>query len=86
MQQKNFLPFKDLYRFLARHHQKLAEEIGQAYIYTMRWYYLNHFTRYSQSLEKLKVHVMDKTDLLGHSGDVSRKGMARLPIPPNQPH
>ena len=73
IQQKSFLSVKDLYGFLARRHAKLSEEIGQAYIYTMRWYYLNHFTRYSHALERLKLHILDKHDVLGQS-DLSRKG------------
>lgn len=72
IQQKSFLSVKDLYGFLARRHAKLSEEIGQAYIYTMRWYYLNHFTRYSHALERLKLHILDKHDVLGQS-DLSRK-------------
>jgi hypothetical protein len=39
---------------------------------TMRWYYLNQFTRYEKSLAKLKLHHLDKTDVLGHE-DTSRK-------------
>ena len=73
IQQKAFLSVKELYRFLARRHAKLSEEIGQAYIYTMRWYHLNHFTRYSQALERLKLHVLERHDMLGQS-DSSRKG------------
>ncbi len=64
---------KRLYKFLAQHHLKLAEEICQAYVYTMRWYYLSRFSRYYQALEKLKLHVMDRHDVLGHN-DPSRRG------------
>ncbi|KAB5572118.1 Sac2 family-domain-containing protein [Coniochaeta sp. 2T2.1] len=72
IQQQNFLRFKDLYTFLHRHHSTLAEEICQAYMNTMRWYYLSQFTRYEKALAKLKLHHLDKTDLLGHE-DSSRK-------------
>lgn len=65
IQQQCLLRFKDVYVFLAKHHPVLAEEICQAYINTMRWYYLNHFSRYRQALDKLKLHVVDKSDLLG---------------------
>jgi len=65
IQQQCLLTFKDIYAFLARHHPALAEEIFQAYINTMRWYYLNHFSRYRQALDKLRIHVVDKSDLLG---------------------
>lgn len=72
IQQTNFLRFKDLFTFLHKHHSTLAEEICQAYMNTMRWYYLSQFTRYERSLAKLKLHHLDKTDLLGHE-DHSRK-------------
>ncbi|KAF2220991.1 Sac2 family protein [Elsinoe ampelina] len=63
--QRNALSkFKDAYSFLARHQPKLEEEIAQAYINTMRWYYLSHFTRYKAALEKLRLHTIDKTDTL----------------------
>ncbi|KAL2177200.1 Sac2 family-domain-containing protein [Thermothelomyces heterothallicus CBS 202.75] len=72
IQQQNFLKFKDLYSFLHRHQPVLAGEICQAYLNTMRWYYLNQFTRYQKALDKLKLHVIDKSDLLGHE-DTSRR-------------
>lgn len=72
IQQKSFLPSKDMYGFMNRHHPQLAEGVSQAYINTMRWYYLNHFSRYTQSLEKLKLYVTDKHDLLSQY-DVFRK-------------
>lgn len=65
MQQQSFLRYKDLYEFLSQHHSKLAEEIGQAYINTMRWYYLSHFTRYRQALEKVSLYTIDRQDALG---------------------
>jgi hypothetical protein len=57
---------------LHRHHEKLAEEIGQAYMNTMRWYFLNQFTRYEKALSKIKLHILDKHDVLGQD-DGSRK-------------
>ncbi|KAK4126344.1 Vps52-domain-containing protein [Parathielavia appendiculata] len=72
IQQQNFLKFKDLFAFLHRHQPVLAGEICQAYLNTMRWYYVNQFTRYQKALEKLKLHVLDKSDVLGHE-DTSRK-------------
>ncbi|KAK5012707.1 Vacuolar protein sorting-associated protein 52, partial [Cryomyces antarcticus] len=65
IQQQTFLQYKDVYAFLARHQPRLAEEIGQAYINTMRWYYLHNFTRYRASLEALRIHMIDKHDLIG---------------------
>jgi hypothetical protein len=64
IQQHNFLRYKDLYTFLSRHHSQLADEIAQAYINTMRWYYLSHFTRYRDALLKLPVFTDEKTHAL----------------------
>ena len=77
IQQQSFLSYKDLYTFLARHHSQLAEEIAQAYINTMRWYYLNNFTRYRQALEKISLYTVDKQDALG-ADQTSQKSI----IPP----
>jgi hypothetical protein len=74
IQQQAFLKYKDLYAFLAKHQPDLAQQIGQAYIYTMRWYYLNHFTRYRTALEKIKIHAMDKYDVLGEDPSARRGG------------
>ena len=73
IQQQNFLKFKDLYSFLHKHHVSLADEICQAYMNTMRWYYANQFTRYENALRKIKLHTLDRTDVLGNE-DTSRKG------------
>lgn len=72
IQQQAFLKYKDLYAFLAKHQPQLAEEISQAYVYTMRWYYLNHFSRYQKALEKMKLHVLDKYDVLGQDDNAKR--------------
>jgi hypothetical protein len=74
IQQQALLKYKELYAFLAKHQAELAQQIGQAYIYTMRWYYLNHFTRYRVALEKIKVHAMDKYDVLGEDPNARRGG------------
>lgn len=66
IQQRAFLPYKDLYVFLRRHHVQLADEIGLAYSNTMRWYYISHFTRYRQALEKLPLYTVDANDGLGN--------------------
>lgn len=44
---------------------QLADEISQAYVNTMRWYYSSNFLRYRQALEKLSFHSVDKQDTLG---------------------
>ncbi|TKX25153.1 hypothetical protein C1H76_2645 [Elsinoe australis] len=64
--------FKDAYSFLAKHQPKLEEEIAQAYINTMRWYYLSHFTRYKAALEKLQLHTIDKNDTLAQEDPIKR--------------
>ncbi|KAL8648000.1 MAG: hypothetical protein Q9226_006191 [Calogaya cf. arnoldii] len=65
IQQQSFIRYKELYGFLARRHPVLGEEIGQAYINTMRWYYLSKFTRYKNALEQVPVFVIDKNDAIG---------------------
>ncbi|KAL8903725.1 MAG: hypothetical protein Q9207_003743 [Kuettlingeria erythrocarpa] len=72
IQQQSFVRYKDLYSFLARHHSVLAEEIGQAYINTMRWYYFSNFTRYKQALEKIPLFVVDKNDAVGADPNTQR--------------
>ncbi|KAG4415179.1 hypothetical protein IFR04_011677 [Cadophora malorum] len=72
IQQQHFIRYKDLFTFLHRHHPQLAEQIGQAYMNTMRWYFVNQFTRYHKALEKIKLHIIDKHDVLGQD-DGSRK-------------
>lgn len=77
IQQDALLKYKDLYAFLGRHQRKLAEEIGQAYINTMRWYYLNHFTRYEAALRIMKLQSLDKNDLIGQQDDPQLRRAAR---------
>lgn len=72
IQQAGFLRFKDLFLFIAEHHESLADEIVQAYINTMRWYYSSHFLRYQKALEKIKYRQVDKGDVLGQD-DFARK-------------
>ncbi|KAL8791912.1 MAG: hypothetical protein Q9195_005488 [Heterodermia aff. obscurata] len=73
IQRQSFLKYRDLYAFLARHHSQLAEEIGQAYINTMRWYYSSNFTRYRQALEKMPLFTVDKQDALGNDPSATSK-------------
>ncbi|KAF5638904.1 SAC2 [Fusarium tjaetaba] len=86
IQQQSFLRYKDLYTFLHKHHPTLAHEIALAYMNTMRWYYLNQFSRYEKALGKIKLHIMDKNDTLGHE-DATRKATVlssnRAPGPPH---
>ncbi|CAG9939133.1 unnamed protein product [Clonostachys rosea f. rosea IK726] len=86
IQQQNFLKFKDLFTFLHKHHQTLANEISLAYMNTMRWYYLNQFGRYEKALGKIKLHSLDKNDALGQEDTPRRANVlsaARIPGPPH---
>ncbi|KAJ5106463.1 Vps52/Sac2, partial [Penicillium angulare] len=69
IQQQRLVKFKDLFTYLSKAHPNLAEEICQAYVNTMRWYYTSNFTRYLQALEKVKVYPSDRNEVLG--GDTS---------------
>ncbi|KAF2401651.1 Sac2 family protein [Trichodelitschia bisporula] len=83
IQSQSFAGYQDLYAFLARHQQSLADGICQAYINTMRWYYLNHFTRYEAALRQLKLHSIDKTELLGTIDDpAARRGKGPQTVDP----
>ena len=79
IQQHGLLRYKDLYGFLSKHHAQLAEEIGQAYINTMRWYYLNNFIRYRQALDKLSLYHVDRYDALGIDQSVQRRKRPSIP-------
>ena len=70
--------YKDAYAFLAKHQPKLEEEISQAYVNTMRWYYHSNFTRYKASLDKLNLQHLDKSDTIGQD-DSSKRGPALRP-------
>ncbi|KAF1808153.1 Vps52-domain-containing protein [Eremomyces bilateralis CBS 781.70] len=79
IQNQGFLKCKDLYAFLARHQPPLAEDIRQAYVNTMRWYYSSHFARYDKALERLKLHVVDKTDAIAQPDDSKRNASKGKP-------
>ena len=65
IQHNDFTRYKTLFSFLSKREPQLAEEILQAYVNTMRWYYATHFGRYREALSKLRVYTTDKTDVLG---------------------
>jgi len=62
LQRNTFLKYKDCYTFLAKHQPQLENELAQAYVNTMRWYYLTNFTRYRTAIGKLQLHSIDKAD------------------------
>ncbi|KAK7523338.1 Sac2 family protein [Phyllosticta citriasiana] len=88
IQQQGFLKYKELYAFLARHQRQLADELCQAYINTMRWYYLHHFTKYHEALQKMKVHVIDQHDAMGNEAGPKRSGAmlgnSKMPAMPHE--
>ncbi|ODQ66842.1 Vps52/Sac2, partial [Nadsonia fulvescens var. elongata DSM 6958] len=72
--QKNLLLYKDLYSYIKFAAPELSTDLREAYVNTMRWYYSSHFHRYVKSLEKLRLHHIDKGILLG-SDDSSKRGL-----------
>ena len=57
------LRYRALFHFMLEHHPQLANEIKQAYMNTMKWYYSYHFDRFKRALEKVKVET--KVEMLG---------------------
>lgn len=75
IQQQGFLRNKDLYVFLAKHQRVLADDIAQAYINTMRWYYLHNFGRYRDALSALKLFAIDQNHVLGVDPSTHTRGV-----------
>lgn len=73
IQQGTMIRYKELYAFLSRNHKVLADEIAQAYVNTMKWYYNNYFTQYREALEKLRILVADQGDVVGADPAVQKK-------------
>lgn len=69
IQQTTMLRYRALFHFMLEHHPQLANEIKQAYMNTMKWYYSHHFDRFKRALEKVRVE--NKAETLGN--DESRK-------------
>ena len=86
IQQQTFLPYKELYGFVARSNPVLGEEIGQAYVNTMKWYYNSNFTRYQQALEKIQVYIVDQHDVLGADQNISRRNVLSAAKAPSPQH
>lgn len=72
--QKDLLSFRDLYTFLKLHHSSLANDILQAYVNTMSWYYSSYFQRYVKALEKVNIHRYHRNVLLG-SDEGNKRGL-----------
>lgn len=79
IQQQQFIRYKEMYNFLHKYYPQLAEEICQAYMNTMRWYFLNQFTRYERALSKIRIHLIDKYDVLGQDDGTRKSFTASTP-------
>ncbi|KAL0095828.1 Sac2 family-domain-containing protein [Phycomyces blakesleeanus] len=75
MQQSVFLKYKGLHMFVLERHHDAAAEIQQTYVNSLRWYFHNHFERYSKGLLKLQTVVTDKTDLIGVEENARKGGL-----------
>ncbi|KAI9253595.1 hypothetical protein BY458DRAFT_521646 [Sporodiniella umbellata] len=72
MQQSVFLKYKELNSFVMERHHDAASEIRQTYINALKWYFQNHFERYSKGLLKLQMVSAEKNDMIG-SDEGNRK-------------
>lgn len=72
IQQNSFLRYKDVFAFLAKREPELAEQILQAYINTMRWYYSHNFARYKAALDKLQLHAIDGSEVIAAENPLKR--------------
>lgn len=80
IQQNAFLRYRNVYGFLTSREPQLAEEISQAYINTMTWYYTSHFARYKAALDKLSLYTVDQADA------IAAEPSAKRPIKPGTAH
>jgi len=85
IQQTTMLRYRALFHFMLEHHSQLANEIKQAYMNTMRWYYSHHFDRFRRTLEKVRLE--SRVEMIGN--DEARRGglfsMSRGTLPMNDP-
>ncbi|KAI4148269.1 MAG: hypothetical protein LQ340_005154 [Diploschistes diacapsis] len=79
IQQQNLVRYKDLWGFLMKNNTKLSGDIGQAYINTMRWYYLNNFTRYQEALNRLSIIRIGQTETIGADSAAPRQKSPGMP-------
>ncbi|ESW96996.1 hypothetical protein KL918_000607 [Ogataea parapolymorpha] len=63
--QSEMLEVKEIFTFLQEKNLKLSNDLCQAYCHTMRWYYYQNFVKYTSSLERLRIHRVEKNILLG---------------------
>lgn len=65
-QQKDLLRSRPLYDFLRKHRLQLADSFCQAYVNNVKSHFFSRFNDYGQSMEKIKLWTMDKSELLGN--------------------
>ncbi|KAI8091254.1 Sac2 family-domain-containing protein [Gilbertella persicaria] len=75
MQQSVFLKYKEMNYFVLERHHEAAKEIKQTYINALRWYFQNHFERYSKGLQRLQTISADKSDLIGVEENIRKGGL-----------
>lgn len=63
--QDKLLAVKEAFVFLKLRHEKLANQLQLAYIFTMKWYYTTRFAKYLYALQKLRLKQIDSTYVLG---------------------
>lgn len=79
--QSTLLNVKDIFKFISTHNPELAVKLREGYIQTIKWYYKAYFSRYIQSLLKLKVIRFDPKYLLGNeyiNGSSSGSGSSSI--------
>ncbi|QIX00880.1 hypothetical protein AMS68_006397 [Peltaster fructicola] len=77
IQQGALVRYRSVFAFLAQRHPKLATEIEQAYVNTMRWYFMSNFTRYRTAVEKLNLHLIESSETI--AADPARKTGKAVP-------
>ncbi|KAJ1973876.1 Vacuolar protein sorting-associated protein 52 [Dimargaris xerosporica] len=65
IQRTGLTRYQGLNHFLIERHPETACEVRDNYIYTTRFYYAEHFDRYSRGLQRLLNVMADRGDLLG---------------------
>lgn len=69
VQTRDFLRFRPLFAYLAKRQPALAEDIVQAYANSMRYYYGSNFSRYRDTLLRMRIETVEQRSALGE--DVS---------------
>ncbi|EMC96825.1 hypothetical protein BAUCODRAFT_34222 [Baudoinia panamericana UAMH 10762] len=79
---QQMLRYRNVFGFLSSRQPQLAEEMAQAYINTMRWYYTTHFSRYKTALDKLNIYAIDQTCTIAADPAAKRAAKAEMSFDP----